>query len=182
MPKAHEKMPNDQGVPANMNLAGVRAVALLEAGKGLLALLAGSGLLLLWNADLQTVGNELLRHLHLNPGRMHGHVLWEAMTSTSHGPLHLIALGVLCYSMLRFVEAGGLWQDRRWAEWLGVLSGGIYVPFEVRELLRHPGLLSVSLLTLNVLIVGYLVLRLSRRRRNQPHRTEHGNSTLSLFV
>ena len=182
MPKAQEKMPNEQGVPANRYLAGVRAVALLEAGKGLLALLAGSGLLLLWDADLQTLANELLRHLHLNPGRLHGNVLWEAMTSTPLGQLHLIALGVLCYSVLRFVEAGGLWLDRRWAKWLGVLSGGIYVPFEVRELLLHPRLLSVSLLTLNVLIVGYLALRLSRRGRNQPRRTGHGNSTLSLFV
>lgn len=79
--------------------------------------------------------------------------------------MHLLALGVLCYSTLRFVEAGVLWYDRLWAEWLGVLSGGIYVPFEVRELLLRPGLLSISLLTLNVLIVGYLTLRLMWRRR-----------------
>jgi uncharacterized membrane protein (DUF2068 family) len=167
MPNVNEGMTGKQGIPTNTHLGGVRAVALLEAGKGLLALLAGSGLLLLWDADLQAVANELLRHLHLNPGRIHGNVLWQTLTSTSDSQLHWIALGVLCYSMLRFVEAGGLWRDRRWAEWLGVLSGGIYVPFELRELLLRPGLLSVSLLTLNVLIVGYLALRLSRWHRDQ---------------
>jgi uncharacterized membrane protein (DUF2068 family) len=145
----------------------VRAVALLEAGKGLLALLAGSGLLLLWNADLQTLGDELLRHLHLNPGRLHGNVLWQALTSSSHDHLHLLALGVFCYALLRFTEATGLWLDQRWAEWLGVISGGIYVPFEVRELLHRPGLLSFTLLALNVLIVGYLAVRLARRRNRQ---------------
>ncbi len=162
-------MTDERRVPANNHLGGVRTIALLEAGKGLLALIVGSGMLLLWNADLQDVGKELLRHLHLNPGRMHDDVLWHALTSTSHNHMHLLALGVLCYSSLRFVEAGGLWYDRLWAEWLGVLSGGIYVPFEVRELLLRPGLLSISLLTLNVLIVGYLALRLLwRRRRSLP--------------
>ena len=158
----------DKQPPAeSQHLLGVRAVALLEAGKGLLALLAGSGLLLLWNANLQALGDELLRHLHLNPGRLHGNVLWQALTSASHDHLHLLAIGVLCYALLRFVEATGLWLDRRWAEWLGVLSGGIYVPFEVRELLLRPGWLTLTLLALNVLIVGYLVLRLSRRRSRQ---------------
>lgn len=170
-------MTGKQDALAIERLAGVRAVALFEAGKGLLALLVGSGLLLFWNADLQTVGNELLRHLHLNPGRMHDDVLWHVLTTASHDHLHLVALGVLCYAMLRFVEAGGLWYDQRWAEWLGVLSGGIYVPFEIRELLVRPGSLSASLLTLNILIVGYLALRLSQRRRNRRCETDVGTQS-----
>lgn len=159
-------MTGDRSFSSGKYFFGVRTVALLEAGKGLIALLVGSGLLLLWNADLQTVGDELLRHLHLNPGRLHGNVLWRAMTSDSLGHLHLLALGVLCYAFVRFAEAIGLWFDRRWAEWLGILSGSIYVPFEVREFLFQPGLLSISLLALNVLIVGYLALCLSRRHQN----------------
>ena len=177
MPNADEKRDDKQVAPSDTHLGGERAIALLEAGKGVLALLAGSGLLLLWDADFQAVGDELLHHLHLNPGRMHGTVLWKALTSPSYNQLHLIALGVLCYSVIRFVEASGLWRDRRWAEWLGALSGGIYVPFEVRELLLRPGWLSVSLLTLNVLIVGYLSMCLSRRSRNQSRRAQLGSGT-----
>ena len=164
-------MSDKQTSLSQKRLKGVRAVAIFEAGKGLLALVAGSGLLLLWNDGLQAVSKNLLRHLHLNPGRKHGNVLWEALASTSPGHLHLIAIGVLCYALVRFVEAGGLWYDRRWAEWLGVLSGGIYVPFEVRELLLQPGALSITLLSLNMLIVFYLArrLRLSKRRRLPIH-------------
>ncbi len=158
---------DDQPTFIASQLRGVRTIALLEAGKGLMALLAGSGLLLLWDANLQTVGDELLRHLHLNPGRLHGNILWKAMTSTSIGHLHLLAVGVLCYTLLRFTEAAGLWLDRRWAEWLGVLSGGVYVPFEIRELWHRPGLLSFTLLALNLLIVGVLARRLARRSHRQ---------------
>jgi uncharacterized membrane protein (DUF2068 family) len=159
-----EQKADEQPIFTVRHLRGVRTIALLEAGKGAMALLAGSGLLLLWNANLQEVGDELLRHLHLNPGRLQGNVLWRALTNSGNDHLHLLALGVLCYALVRFTEATGLWFDRRWAEWLGVLSGGIYVPFEIRELVHRPGLLSFTLLALNLLIVAYLSLRLARRR------------------
>jgi uncharacterized membrane protein (DUF2068 family) len=171
MPNQPDQAVSNQTGPTSRHLGGVRAVALFEAGKGLLALLAGSGLLMLWNSNVQTVGNELLRHLHLNPGRMHDNVLWEALTSTSHDHLHFLAIGVLCYALVRFAEAAGLWLDQRWAEWLGVLSGGIYVPFEVRELLLRPGWISITMLILNVVIVGYLALHLYRRRQAQRGET-----------
>ena len=154
-------------MPTRKHLGGVRAIAMLEAGKGLLALVAGSGLLLLWDADLQALGNNLLRHLHLNPGRKYANVLWEALTSAAHDHLHLIAIGVLCYALVRFIEAGGLWHERRWAEWLGALSGGVYVPLEVRELLLRPGLPSLILLTMNVFIVVYLARRLLQKNRGR---------------
>lgn len=166
---------DDQPIFTARKLGVVRTIALLEAGKGLLALLAGSGLLLLWNVNLQEAGDELARHLHLNPGRLHGSVLWQALTNSGNDQLHHLALGVLCYAMIRFTEATGLWFDRRWAEWLGVFSGGIYIPFEISELLHRPGLLSLTLLTLNVLIVVYLSLRLVRRRSREQLDEEAGD-------
>lgn len=153
--------------PPRKTLSGVRTIALFEASKGVIALVAGSGLLLLWDSDVQAAGEKLLRHLHLNPGRLHGNVLWEALTTSDGITLKLLAAGVLCYALLRFVEAAGLWLERRWAEWLGALSGGIYVPLEIRELIRQPGVLSVALLLINLLIVGYLALCLKRRRHNE---------------
>ncbi|MCZ7627423.1 MAG: DUF2127 domain-containing protein [Candidatus Methylomirabilis sp.] len=39
------------------------------------------------------------------------------------------------YASVRFVEAYGLWLERRWAEWFAAVSGGIYIPFEIYELL-----------------------------------------------
>jgi uncharacterized membrane protein (DUF2068 family) len=140
--------------------AGMRAVATFEASKGVVALLAGSGLLLLWNADAQTLADRLARHLHLDPGKLHGGVIWAAITGAG-GHLRLLALGILAYSVVRFTEAFGLWNERTWAEWFGVTSGLIYVPFDLLELVRHPGTLSVLMLALNLVVVGYLARRLA---------------------
>lgn len=139
--------------------AGLRAVAAFEASKGVIALLAGSGLLMLGHGGAQTALDGLARHLHLNPGKQHGGVVWSALQGAeSH--LLLIAFGVLAYAAVRFTEAFGLWNGRRWAEWFGVASGLIYVPFDLLELLRRPGLVSVAMLALNLLIVGYLARHL----------------------
>jgi uncharacterized membrane protein (DUF2068 family) len=145
---------------------GLRAVATFEASKGALALLAGSGLLLLWHTDAQAAADALARHLHLNPARLHGGVIGEALESAS-AHLRWIALGSLAYAGVRFTEAYGLWRERTWAEWFGVVSGLVYVPFDVVEIARRPGLPSFAMLALNLLIVGYLVRRLAVPRRAQ---------------
>jgi uncharacterized membrane protein (DUF2068 family) len=139
---------------------GMRAVATFEASKGVVALLAGSGLLLLWNEDAQTLTDRLARHLHLDPGKPHGGVIWSAITG-AEDHLRLLALGILAYAVVRFTEAFGLWKERTWAEWFGVASGLIYVPFDLLEIFRHPGALSVLMLSLNLLVVGYLARRLA---------------------
>ncbi|MGN5478342.1 DUF2127 domain-containing protein [Cupriavidus basilensis] len=47
--------------------------------------------------------------------------------------------------------------------WLGVWSGGIYLPLELYEALRHPSWLHASLAaTANLLVVLYLVKSLAR--------------------
>jgi uncharacterized membrane protein (DUF2068 family) len=145
---------------------GLRAVATLEASKGALAFLAGSGLLLLWHADAQALADALARHLHLNPARLHAGILGAALQG-AEAHVHLLALGGLAYSSMRFTEAYGLWRDRRWAEWFGVVSGLVYVPFDVAEIARTPGTISFAMLGLNLLIVGYLAQRLTRRRKPQ---------------
>ena len=63
----------------------------------------------------------------------------------------------LVYSILRFVEAYGLWKARAWAEWIALISGAIYLPFEVVELIRRLTVFHLSLLIANLAVVLYMV-------------------------
>ena len=148
----------------DVGAGGLRAIATFEASKGALALLAGCGLLLLWNADAQALGESFARHLHLNPGRLHAGVIGNAV-QTAGAHLRWIALGSVVYAGVRFTEAYGLWRERTWAEWFGVVSGLVYVPFDVLEIARRPGAPSFAMLALNLLIVGFLARRLAPFRR-----------------
>jgi uncharacterized membrane protein (DUF2068 family) len=69
------------------------------------------------------------------------------------------------YALVRLVEAYGLWRERRWGEWLGVLSGALYIPFEVRHLLHRPTWTSAAVIAANLAVVMFLGWQLWHRRR-----------------
>jgi uncharacterized membrane protein (DUF2068 family) len=69
------------------------------------------------------------------------------------------------YSGVRFVEAFGLWRQRRWAEWLSVVSGGIYLPIEVYEIAVHVSWPTVLTLAVNLVIVLYMAHTILKGRK-----------------
>lgn len=149
-----------------MKLAqGMRAVALLEAAKGMVVLLAGCGLFALVHRDLQALAEELVRHTHLNPASHYPRIFIAWAASVGNGHVAQMALAALAYAGLRLLEAYGLWRQRTWGELLAAASGAIYVPFEVAELARRPGALSLALLLLNLAIVAFMLVNLRRRTR-----------------
>jgi uncharacterized membrane protein (DUF2068 family) len=150
---------------------GLRGVAIFEAGKGALALLAAIWVLTLRHKDMKEVADSLLaamhKILHINPDRHVFQVLQRSVGGLTHNGLHLIASLILFYTAVRFVEAAGLWLEKEWAEWFALLSGALYMPFEVYELFRHPTVFKWGILGMNTLIVLYMawLLRDSYRRR-----------------
>jgi len=144
---------------------GFRVIALFEAGKGALVLVAGLGLFGLLHNDSQDVAEVLVRHLHLDPASQAPRVLAEAISAWSPPPrLRLLAAAALGYVLLRFVEAYGLWRARRWAAWLAAGSAGIYLPLELCELQQGLTWLRASLFTANLMIVAFLLWSLLRRQ------------------
>ena len=145
--------------------AELRIVAIFELAKGLLVLFAGLGLLAFLHRDIQDVAEELLLHLHLNPSSRIPGIFLELVERVSNVDMWFLALGALTYATVRIAEGYGLWFDRVWAEWLGVASGLIYVPFEIYELAKGVTPLKLATFALNVLVVAVLADALWRRRR-----------------
>jgi uncharacterized membrane protein (DUF2068 family) len=147
--------------------AGLRTIAGYEAAKGVIVLLAGLGLLGLIHHDVQEAGEELVRHFHLSPSSHYPRIFLALTAKVTDGWLWALALGSLLYASLRFAEAYGLWRSKAWAEWLAAISGAIYVPFEVVELLKKVTALRMASLAVNLLVVGYMLTLLRRRPRKE---------------
>lgn len=143
---------------------GLRVVAIFEGAKGALVLVTGFGLLAFIHRDLHRVAEELVRHLHLNPASHYPGIFLDAIARVTDTQLWLLALSALLYTTVRFVEAFGLWHRRVWAEWFGVLSGGIYIPMELYETVHRISWPKLTVLAINVAIVGYLGSVLARSR------------------
>ena len=143
---------------------GLRTVAAYEAAKGLLLLLVALGLLGLVHRNVEDIGEELVYHLHLNPSAHYARIFLDLAAKVTDGWLWGLAAFCVIYSSLRFLEAYGLWQGRRWAAWLGAASGIVYVPFEVIELAKKATWLRAGSLAVNVVVVAYLLVLLVRPR------------------
>jgi len=77
----------------------------------------------------------------------------------------MLALSALFYSAVRFVEAYGLWHERQWAEWFGFLTGIMYIPLELLEIIRGVTWPKVTIFCINTFIVVVLATALIRSRQ-----------------
>lgn len=141
---------------------GLHAIALIEIAKGLLALLAASGLVLLGPAPLRRWIQELIRHFHLDPA--HGAMAW-LVQALSPDAVHLAAAVAAIYGAFRLLEGWGLWHAKAWASWLGCVTVALYLPFDLYALARHPGWLALAVAIVNLLVLWVLVRDLLMRRR-----------------
>lgn len=148
----------------------VRLIALFEALKGLLALALGFGLMASFGESLREAAQELVLGLHLDPSRPVPDAFIDAISSVHRGQAWMVVASAVAYSALRFAEAYGLWNERRWAAWVSALSGGVYLPFEAYELGKGLSWFRVAAALANAAIVAYMAMLLWQSRRSAASR------------
>jgi uncharacterized membrane protein (DUF2068 family) len=161
---------------------GLRAVATIEFSKGIAGISFVLGVLWLLRQDLWDVSFSVLEFFHINPDRRWAQALLDLADRTTDRQLWTVAGILVLYSILRFIEAYGLWKTRVWAEWLAILSGLIYLPFEIRELLHKATPLHWIVLVGNLALVGYVAyVRFSglRRERRSAHLVSASDDRIS---
>ena len=139
---------------------GLRTIAIFEASKGALVLAVGFGLIYLGNQNWQILVENLILKIELGPEHLYSRisrVFLKAISHWSHGQILGLAALAGMYSLLRFIEAFGLWRQKAWAEWLGVISGGIYLPIEIFELIREASVIKFAIFVTNLLVIAYLL-------------------------
>jgi uncharacterized membrane protein (DUF2068 family) len=144
--------PDSREHPAR--LQALRTVALLEFAKGLLVLAAAFSLMFL--VDPSDLAGWLLDFLHISPDRHFARLLLRLADSLSNAKVWVIIVSACSYSGLRFAEAYGLWKARAWAEWIALVSGALYLPFEIRLLARRLTLVHAGVLIVNLAIVAFM--------------------------
>jgi uncharacterized membrane protein (DUF2068 family) len=145
--------------------AGLKTIATVEALKGAVVLLAAAGVISLVHENAQVLAEEIVRHFHLNPASRYPRIFLDALASLNSTRLWFLAAGASLYAAVRFLEAYGLWHERAWAEWLGVISGALYVPLEIYELILGVTLIKLILFITNMVIVVFLGRTLQRNRQ-----------------
>lgn len=150
--------------------AAERGIAALEFLKGLAVVLLGTGVatMLHHEHDVEDVAVNLLYVLHISHHHHLSAIFLQAADKLQDTNLVVVAICAGVYSLLRFVEAYGLWNGRVWAEWFALISGAVYLPLEVYELVRRATPVRFGIFFINILIVLYMGwLRWKAHTRNK---------------
>lgn len=146
----------------------LRAIAAFEALKGVAVVVVMAGVVDLLHHDLHHQLFAMIGCFHLARDGHYASLLLHYAGALPGANLQLLLVLGGAYTLLRWVEAWGLWFDRAWAEWLAALSGGVYVPFELAHCMRHCTPVSAGVLVINLGIVFFMGWRLWRRRQAAP--------------
>jgi uncharacterized membrane protein (DUF2068 family) len=134
-------------------LQALRTVALMEFCKGVLVLAAAISLY--W-VDPSDVAGAFLDFLHISPDHHLAQMLLRSADSLSNASLWSVILLACVYSGLRFAEAVGLWKAKAWAEWIALVSGALYIPFESYKVAHRVSFFHVGILLVNLAVVGFM--------------------------
>ncbi len=156
-------------VDQRTSAVGLRTVATFEAIKGIVVVLLGIALVAV-HQDAEDYAANLLYHLHIEPDKRLAHMLMDAATKVSDARLWTIAAAAVSYASVRFIESWGLWNRRVWAEWFALLSGAMYLPWEILKLAERVDWERVGVLAINLLIVLYMLMIRIRASRGPLYR------------
>jgi uncharacterized membrane protein (DUF2068 family) len=138
----------------------LRLIALFKFLKAVLLIGAGVGALTLLHKDVASAVEHWVAMLGLDPGNQYVYRVLQKTANLSPNKIKGLGIGSLIYAGLFLTEGIGLWLEKRWAEWFTVIITGSLLPVELYEIYRHPTLINVLVLIINIAVVIYLIYRI----------------------
>jgi uncharacterized membrane protein (DUF2068 family) len=147
-----------QAARRRLHRAGLRTVAFVEALKGALALVGAYVFIRMLRRDVDfgEAAEHVLFFFHISTKHRLSQQFLDVAGKVSNTSIAMVTSIAVAYATLRFLEGYGLWRQRVWAEWLAIVSGCLYLPFEIYKLVRHPNELHWVVLGINILVVVYI--------------------------
>ncbi len=136
--------------------SGLLLIGLYKLAQALLFISMGIGALKLLHKDLGDVLLQAAVHLRFNTESRFITLLLEKVVLINDHRLVQISLGTFSYAALALVEGIGLMMEKTWAEYMTLLLGMCFLPWEFYELIRKVTAWRAGLALVNVLMVLYL--------------------------
>jgi hypothetical protein len=94
--------------------SAIRSVAVLEAFKGVVVMLAGCGLLSLVHRNLQDVAANLILHAHLNPASHYPSIFLDTVRDLTNSKLWRYSVGATAALRQRSSNSPACYRHRKW--------------------------------------------------------------------
>jgi uncharacterized membrane protein (DUF2068 family) len=153
--------------PIEARDTGLFVIGLFKLAKAIFFVGIGLGALHFIHHDLSDSVDHLIRELHMDPESRVVDLVTDQVALITHHKLRLISLGTLLYAALCCTEAYGLLRRKVWAEFVTLWLSTSFLPWELFELVRHPSWWHLTILAANLIVVGYLLWMLRRKKTRQ---------------
>ena len=153
--------------PPHERSAGLMLIATFKLFKATILILIGLGALRLVHRDAEETARTIVNHFRGDPDNHRLHALLARLTALSPRRLEALGIGSFIYAGLFLTEGIGLILQKRWAEWLTVLSSAGFLPLELYEVIAHANWRRLLVLAINIAIVVYLVRELQRKQKRE---------------
>jgi len=147
---------------------GLILIAAFKLVQALLFVSIGVGALKLLHKDVGDVLERVAYHMRFNPESRFVNFLLEKASLIDDHLLRRIGEVVFIYAGLDLVEGIGLYLEKTWAEYLTLLITASFLPWEVYEIFHRLTLIRFGLLTVNALVLLFL-LKLVIERGKRTH-------------
>ncbi len=138
-------------------------IGLFKLVKGVSLLIIAFGLLRLLHRDVAEVTQHWIEVLRVDPDNRFIHRALMKIFNVTPRQLKELSAGTLVYAAIFLTEGTGLLLRKHWAEYMTLISTGLFIPLEIYEIHRHFTILKLAVTVVNVLIVWYLAVRIKRR-------------------
>src|SRR5579872_1474304 len=135
----------------------LRLIAVFKYLKCAMLIALGVGAFKLLHKDVGSVAEHWADALRLDPANRWIDLALAKASNVHPDQIKKLGIGSLIYAGLFFAEGTGLWLQKLWGEWLTVIITSSLAPLEIYEIAKHPSLVKVVVLIVNVGIVIYLI-------------------------
>ena len=138
-------------------------IGIFKLLKGISLLVVGVGLLKLVHKDIAATALHWIEVLRVDPDNRFIHRALLRIFNVTPKQLRELSAGTFVYSAIFLIEGTGLLARKHWAEYMTLISTGLFIPLEVYEIYRHFTLVKLAVTIVNVAIVWYLAVRVRKK-------------------
>ena len=123
------------------------------------------------NKDLGDFLDHVVDALRVDPNHRYIELLFAKAQLLTPKQLKELSFGSFFYAAVVCTEATGLALHKRWAEYFTIVVTASFLPLETLELVHRVTAIKISVMIINLAILGYLIVRVIRQRKAKSAQT-----------
>lgn len=154
--------------PSKVETRWLIAIGILKLLKAAFLIAFAFAALGLMHHDLTVECYRLAEFIHVDPENRFMDFVIQKVGGMSESSMKHLSEFVFAYAAIYLVEGIGLLRRKRWAEWMTTIVTASFIPIELWHLWHHPSWGKVIVITLNFLILIYLIRVLRHTTHHLP--------------